>query len=259
MDGHKLERFKRGGAVVLPSLFTLGNMACGYFAMLAAADGQFARAAWLIFGGMVLDGLDGKVARLVHGESAFGVQFDSLADFLAFGVAPAFVLYELQLQDLPFWGGLAAFFYALCAGLRLARFNVQAAQHAKDEAPSTHFTGLPSPAGAGVLASFVLLYDVVETGRAGRAPALLLELLPYVYGVFPLVMTTVALMMVSKIPYRAFKQSLRPNSLAILLLGVAAAGILFSYPQTGLFLLFSTYLLVGPALWTYRTALRRKA
>lgn len=252
----RLKKLKRGGALVLPSLFTLSNMAFGFFAILKASDGQFAMAASLIFLGMVMDGLDGKVARLVHGESAFGIEFDSLADFLAFCVAPGYVLYQLLLKDIPVWGAVVAFFYALCGGLRLARFNVSA----RDATGSkTHFMGLPTPAGAGVLASFVLLYDIIESGRPARTLAPLMDFLPTLYAAFPFVMAGVGLLMVSKVPYRAFKQGVRPGSVKSLLAVFLLLCLLYAYPQTTLFLFFASYLVSGLAAWLWRGVQRKSS
>src|SRR4051812_44552944 len=153
---------KRGGRLLAPSLFTLGNMACGFYALLSSVRGEFVSSATAIIAGMVFDALDGRVARLVHGESSFGVEFDSMADFLTFGVAPAHMMYAFILKDYGAWGYPIAFLYALCGGLRLARFN--AMTHGGTDS-KTHFTGLAIPAGAGFLSSFVLLYQVIEEGR----------------------------------------------------------------------------------------------
>ena len=113
---------KRGGQVLAPSVFTVGNMACGFYALLSAYRGEFSAAATAIMLGMGFDALDGRVARLVHGDSAFGVEFDSLSDFLTFGVAPGYMMYAFILKDYGAWGYPMAFLFALCGALRLARF-----------------------------------------------------------------------------------------------------------------------------------------
>jgi len=117
-------------------------MACGFYALLSSVRGEFISSAYAIIAGMVFDALDGRVARLVHGESSFGVEFDSMADFLSFGVAPAHMMYAFILKDYGFWGYPMAFTYALCGGLRLARFNAMAHDGLGSK---THFTGLPIP------------------------------------------------------------------------------------------------------------------
>jgi len=246
----RVEQLKRQGVKMLPSLFTLSNLAFGFFALLLASDGRYAVAAWLILAGMVMDAIDGKVARLVHAESAFGVEFDSLADFMAFCVAPAYLLYDFLLEDIVIWGGAVAFLYVLCGGLRLARFNIEA--QAAGGGSSGYFTGLPTPAAAGILASFVLLYDILETGRPARTLHPLMEGMPYLYAAFPVVMVGIALLMVSNVPYRAFKQPLHPGSLRVLLLIVVAAFFIYAYPQNAIFLFFAAYLLSGILGWAFR-------
>src|SRR6266404_6035838 len=117
---------KRGGQVLAPSLFTVGNMACGFYALMSVHRGEYASAATAIIAGMVFDALDGRVARLVHGESEFGVEFDSMSDFLTFGVAPGMMMYAFILKDYGVLCYPIAFLYTLCRGLRLARFNAMA-------------------------------------------------------------------------------------------------------------------------------------
>jgi len=242
---------KRGGRVLAPSLFTLGNMACGFYALLASVQGEFVSSATAIVVGMIFDALDGRVARLVHGESSFGVEFDSMADFLTFGVAPAHMMYAFILKDYGVWGYPIAFTYALCGGLRLARFNAMA--HSST-ASKSHFTGLPIPGGAGFLASFVLLYQIIEEGRPARTWKFLMDQIPSLYGLAPAMVLVLAFLMVSTIPYPAFKQPgiLRPRSLPaiLLLLGVGLA--LFLYPLNALFLVFLFYVLLGPISWLIR-------
>ncbi|MDE2143474.1 MAG: CDP-diacylglycerol--serine O-phosphatidyltransferase [Elusimicrobia bacterium] len=244
---------KRGGQLLAPSLFTLGNMACGFYALLASVRGEFVSSSYAIIAGMVFDALDGRVARLVHGESSFGVEFDSMADFLTFGVAPAHMMYAFILKDYGAWGYPLAFTYALCGGLRLARFNATA--HAGAGSKS-HFTGLPIPGGAGFLASFVLLYQIIEEGRPAGQWKFLMDQIPSLVGLAPALVVGIALLMVSTIPYPAFKQPgiIRPKSvfaiLALMLLGF----LLFYYPLMVLFIVFSTYVLLGPVSWTVRSA-----
>ncbi|MDE2038893.1 MAG: CDP-diacylglycerol--serine O-phosphatidyltransferase [Elusimicrobia bacterium] len=237
------QTLKRGGRVLAPSLFTVGNMACGFYALLSAYREEFVSAATAIILGMVFDALDGRVARLIHGESTFGVEFDSLSDFLTFGVAPACMMYAFILKDYGAWGYPIAFLYALCGGLRLARFN--AAAH--DGGGKTHFIGLPIPGGAGFLASFVLLYQIIEEGRPARTWKLLMDQIPLLYGLAPAMTLGVALLMISTIPYPAFKQAhARPRSLKALLALVLVGLLLFIYPQNFIFVVFWSYVLLGP-------------
>ncbi|MBI5241391.1 MAG: CDP-diacylglycerol--serine O-phosphatidyltransferase [Elusimicrobia bacterium] len=246
---------KRSGQVLAPSVFTLGNMACGFYALLAAYRGEFSAAATAIILGMAFDALDGRVARLVHGDSSFGIEFDSLSDFMTFGVAPAYMMYAFILKDYGAWGYPMAFLFALCGALRLARFNAVA--HGVGGS-KTHFTGLPIPGAAGFLASFVLLYQIIEEGRPARTWTLLMAQIPSLYGLAPVMVVGTAFLMVSTIPYPAFKQSgvVRPRSAWRLLGVVAAVAVAFTYPQTAAFVVFFAYALLGPVGWLVRLARR---
>lgn len=241
MDAEKL---KRSGQVLAPSLFTMGNMACGFYALLNAHIADFSVAATCILAGIVFDMLDGRVARLVRGESSFGVEFDSLSDFLTFGVAPAYMMYAILLKDYGGWGYAAAFAFALCGALRLARFNA-VAQAGKGS--KSHFTGLPIPAAAGLLASFVLLYQMVEQQDPSLAAGWWGSAVPLLAAVGPLLVVFLALLMVSTIPYGAFKQVdlLQPQNWKLLVVVLGVLALLYVYPQKSVFLLFSLYALSG--------------
>jgi CDP-diacylglycerol--serine O-phosphatidyltransferase len=236
---------KRGGQVLAPSVFTVGNMACGFYALLSAYRGEFSAAATAIFLGMAFDALDGRVARLVHGDSPFGIEFDSLSDFLTFGVAPAYMMYAFILKDYGAWGYPMAFLFALCGALRLARFNAVAHDSGGSK---THFTGLPVPGAAGFLASFVLLYQIIEEGRPAHTWKLLMAQIPSLYGLAPIMVVGAAFLMVSTIPYPAFKQLplLRLRSAKRILALVAIAAVVCVYPQTAAFVIFFAYTLLGP-------------
>ncbi|MBI5631458.1 MAG: CDP-diacylglycerol--serine O-phosphatidyltransferase [Elusimicrobia bacterium] len=239
---------KRGGQVLAPSLFTVGNMACGFYSLLASQRGEFVPAATAIILGIFFDSLDGRVARLVHGESQFGIEFDSLSDFLTFGIAPAHMMYAFILKDYGAWGYPMAFFFALCGGLRLARFNAVAHDSGGSK---SHFTGLPIPGGAGFLAAFVLLYQIVEEGRPTQTWKFLMDQIPFLYGLGPAMVVLIGLLMISTIPYPAFKQ---PNlfqfrSVVGVVGFVLGAWLIFIYPQNTLFLLALVYVLLGPVGW----------
>ncbi|MFH2203518.1 MAG: CDP-diacylglycerol--serine O-phosphatidyltransferase [Elusimicrobiota bacterium] len=237
-------QIKRGGQFLAPTMFTMGNMACGFYAVLAASIGDFAIAATAILCGIVFDMLDGRVARLVKGESSFGVEFDSLADFMNFGVAPGFMMYELFLKDYGSPGTIVAFLYVLCGGMRLARFNA-VAQDGKSS--KTSFQGLPIPAAAGFLATLVLLYTITERNSDARTIGALMYVVPRIAQLAPFVMLVLGFLMISNIPYAAFKQvnlfdmrQVRP------LIAVVVGGtLLYLFPQNALFLLFLFYVLSG--------------
>lgn len=184
----------RRGIYLLPNMITTAGMFSGFYAIVAAMDGRFEAAAVAIFIAMVLDGLDGRVARLTNTQSEFGVQYDSLADMVSFGLAPALVVYEWSLKFMlsvgwAKFGWLAAFIYAASAALRLARFNSQVAT-----AEKAYFRGLPSPSAAGVLAG--LVWAATDFGLTGES---------MVYVAFVLTVS-MGLLMVSNVRYYSFKE-----------------------------------------------------
>jgi len=226
----ELREKRRHGIFLLPSLLTTGNLFCGFFALLLAANERFPEAALAIFVAMVMDLLDGRVARLMKATSQFGVEFDSLADVVSFCVAPAFLLYALALRDLgrPAWFG--AFLFVICGALRLARFNVQTAS-----VDRRFFVGLSTPAAAGLVASSALLLSG-EPLVAGVKVAL-------AAGTY-----VVALLMVSTFRYWSFKEVdiARRHPLQTLLVVVLGIMIVATNHELFLFLLFAGYALSGP-------------
>ena len=231
------------GIYLLPNLFTTGNLLCGFTSIVAAINDQYAQAALAILIAVGLDYLDGKVARMTNSSSAFGLEYDSLADLLSFGMAPGLLLYAWTLRSFGPLGWLAAFLFVICGALRLARFNVQATGVQKYT-----FTGLPIPAAAGVLASAVLLgrqlYGDFHGVEADRPLFIVLA----VYAL--------AFLMVSNFKYRSFKR-LRVNRVWPVhhLLGIAVAiSVVVFMPEVALFLMFFGYALSGPV----ETLLRRK-
>jgi len=234
----ELREHPRRGIFLLPSLLTTGNLFCGFLALVLTADGRLTEAAVSIFVAIVMDILDGKVARLTRTTTQFGVEFDSLADVVSFCVAPAFMLYTLALGGLGRAAWLGTFLFVICGALRLARFNV-----ASGVADRRYFVGLPTPAGAGIVAAVVLLLGDDEINRwLGAAIAA---------GTY-----AVAILMVSTVRYYSFKEidfaRRRPTS--VLLVVVLAVLIVATHPQWFLFALFSAYVLSGPArpLWARR-------
>lgn len=185
------------GIYLLPNLLTTGGMFAGFYAIIAAMAGQPANAAIAVFVAGLLDGLDGRVARLTNTQSEFGVQYDSLADMVSFGIAPALVLYTWSLASLKAYGPMAgkvgfaaAFIYAACAALRLARFNTQVGVTDK-----RYFQGLASPAAAALTMSFV--WAATDNGYAGDDPV--------VQWIAPCVAVLAGLLMVSRLRYHSFK------------------------------------------------------
>ena len=183
---------RRKGIYLLPNLFTTAALFAGFYAIIAAMRGDFENAAVAIFLAMVLDSLDGRIARLTNTTSKFGAEFDSLADMVSFGVAPALVVFSWALGGLGKFGWSAAFIYVACAALRLARFNTQI-----DTADKNYFTGLASPAAAAILASTVWVCH--DLGWIGQALPLELSVL------VGLLTAIVGFLMIANFPYYSFK------------------------------------------------------
>ena len=179
-------RFRRG-VYLLPSMFTMGNMFCGYACIVYAMRGEFVTAAPFIGLAIVIDMLDGRIARMTGTTSAFGVEFDSLADIISFGVAPAILAFAWGLQPLGRLGWAAGFLFVAAAAVRLARFNIQTGSHDK-----RYFVGMPSPAAAGVLAATVFAYPMGFQTYVEALPVLAMIIVP-------------ALLMVSTVRFRSFK------------------------------------------------------
>jgi CDP-diacylglycerol--serine O-phosphatidyltransferase len=228
---------RKRGIYLLPNLFTTGALFAGFYAIVQAMNGKFEFAAVAIFIAMVLDGLDGRVARLTHTQSEFGAEYDSLSDMVSFGVAPSLVVYEWALKGLGKWGWFAAFIYCAATALRLARFNTNI-----EVVDKRYFQGLPSPAAAALVAGFVWLmldYDISGESVHWYAAAL---------AVFA------GLSMVSNLPFYSFKDFNMRKSVPFVVIFLAALFFIFisSYPPGVLFGLFMCYALSGYVLWVWR-------
>ncbi len=237
------EEKRRRGIYLLPNAFTTANLFAGFYAVVQAMNGFFEAAAIAIFLAMVFDGMDGRVARLTKTQSAFGEQYDSMADIISFGVAPAFVMYVWALQDLGRWGWLAAFIYVVGAALRLARFNTNIAIVDK-----RFFQGLPSPAAAALIAGFVWL--AVDNKLNIEAQTL-------VWSAFALTIYA-GVTMVSNAPFYSGKSFALGRSVPFwgMLLFVLVFVFVSSDPPITLFGLFVVYGLSGwgVMLWRWRKA-----
>ena len=234
----------RKGIFLLPNLFTTGALFAGFYAIIAAMKGNFDTAAIAIFLAMLLDGLDGRVARLTNTQSAFGAEYDSLSDMVSCGVAPALVMYEWALSDLAgvsaAWGKLgwlAAFIYTTCTALRLARFNTQVGI-----ADKRYFQGLACPAGAGVAMGAVWVCE--NYGISSH---------DVIYASFALTLT-IGMLMVSRFPYYSFKDlDLRKKVPFVAVLAVMLTFVFLSIePPTVLFAGFFLYMLSGPVISLFR-------
>jgi CDP-diacylglycerol--serine O-phosphatidyltransferase len=235
------KRIKRG-VYLLPSMFTVANLFCGYGCVVYATQRDFDTAAVLIGIAMVLDTLDGFVARLTKTSSAFGVQLDSIADVVSFGVAPAILAFTWGLWPLKRLGWAAGFIYLTATAMRLARFNIQTAT-ATDK---RYFVGMPSPAAAGVIASTIYLFPEGPQDREFAFAALAMVMVP-------------ALLMVSTIRFRSVKAidvGWRRSYFALFLVAVALA-LIASHPRLALVTLAYTYTAGALIMWVYTRARRR--
>jgi len=255
----RVARARRKGIYVLPNLFTLAALFGGFYGIVMAMNGRFDLATTGIFAAMVLDSLDGRVARMTGTQSAFGEQMDSLADMVSFGAAPALLAYEWALRPLGRWGWIAAFVYCACAALRLARFNVNTGVVDK-----RYFQGLPSPAAAAMVAGFIWLTSAMLVQQ--REVPLFRALLS-LFGVMPVnradlgwIMFAIALFsgltMVSNAPYYSFKDlgGGRSVPFPVLVLLALLIAVISIEPATLLFVLFVGYALSGYVIYVWRRA-----
>lgn len=240
----------RRGLYIFPSLFTVGNLSAGMVSMLFALEGHLTNAAWAIIVAIAMDIVDGRVARWTKATSQFGTEFDSLADLTSFGIAPAVLMYQLVLYSLGRPGWALAVFFPVMGALRLAWFNVRMQ---RGEEGSPHFIGLPIPAAAGILASFVLSYELMGAGGevTVKTIPLVMKRMPLLFKMAPLTMVVLPFLMVSTIRYSNFKRLKlsRPKPLQLFALIVVSLLLIMAYPQNTIFLLFLSY--VGSGLWMY--------
>jgi CDP-diacylglycerol--serine O-phosphatidyltransferase len=241
---------RRRGIYLLPNLFTTAAMFAGFYAIIAAQTDRFHAAALAVFIAMILDGVDGRVARLTKTQTPFGAEYDSLSDLIAFGLAPALVMYQwslIHINDVgPGWaklGWLAAFFYTATAAMRLARFNVK-----QSTADKRFFQGVPSPTAAALMIGLVWMnYDLGVSGETLRWLAFVLTI-------------AAGALMVSNVPYFSFKQIDFTHRVPYFwgALGVLVLALLAFDPPKTLFFGFLAYTLSGPLLALLRWRRRRR-
>jgi len=224
------------GIYVLPNLFTSAGLFAGFYAIMQARLGHFEAACLAIYGAMIMDIIDGRLARLTNTMSDFGSEYDSLSDMVSFGVAPALVLYDFALKDLGRFGSLVAFVYIACAALRLARFNVAKADDKR------FFTGVPSPGAAAMIATVIWVFTDYgwdpQEFKVGLA----------------LLMVLMALLMVSNIEYRSFKDvDFRDKMPFIgLIILVLVIAIVYMDPPLAFLTIGSAYMISGAAMYAVR-------
>jgi CDP-diacylglycerol--serine O-phosphatidyltransferase len=245
MKGYRFRKDQmRKGIYVLPNLFTTASLFSGFYSIIASMKGMYEIAAWTILLAIIFDGLDGRIARMTRTTSKFGAEYDSLADLVAFGVAPAILSYHWALMSFEKWGWLAAFLFVTCGALRLARFNVQTAI-----IDSRVFNGLAIPAGASVVATAVLLY--FKLGGEGQ-----FHHLSILVGTIIL-----ALFMVSSIKYYSFKDlnffAKKPFMSFVLIVLILV--IVIAEPQIMIFTFSFGYALSGPVWLIYKLIRKKRA
>lgn len=237
------KKIRRRGIYLLPNLLTLGALFAGFYAIIAGMGGNFNEAGWAILIAAVLDGLDGRVARLTNTQSAFGAQFDSLSDMVSFGVAPALIVFSWALSSLGEAGWAASFIYISCAALRLARFNVQLGTVDK-----RFFVGLQSPVAAGLVTFAVWVgyrYNVQITPLIAFGTAVLTAF--------------TGILMISNFRYFSFKEIHFKGTVpyVVFLMAVVLLVVIAQNPHEVLFSMCVVYAASGPAIWLYRMPLSR--
>lgn len=227
----------RKGIYILPNLFTSAALFGGFYAIIAAIQGRYEAAAIAIIIAGVFDGLDGRVARFTHATSHFGIEYDSLSDLVAFGVAPGVLAFLWALEPFGRLGWLAAFVYVICGALRLARFNVK-----KSSLEANYFKGLPVPAAAAFIAALILFSSAVG-GIPENKPIIII-----------FIVYLLSFLMVSTIDYLSFKEfDIRNRKPFNVLVSIILVCILIAYkPKIMLFFILLAYILSGPAITLYR-------
>jgi CDP-diacylglycerol--serine O-phosphatidyltransferase len=234
----------RKGIYILPNLFTSANLFAGFYAIVAAIHGNHQVAAVAIILSGLFDALDGRIARITRTASAFGNEYDSLADIISFGVAPATLAYLWALEPFGRLGWLAAFMFLICGALRLARFNVQ-----KNRLPAKYFNGLPIPAAGCFISCLVLFTSALGIAESSENKPFIILLIIYF----------LSFLMVSTIQYPSFKEfNLRDRKPFNMLVSIVLIAIVIIYkPRIMLFFIAVTYLLSGPAIVLHRLSVKR--
>ncbi len=242
-DGVDNQSLRARGIYLLPNLLTSAALFSGFFAIVSAMNSKYEQAAVAIFIAMVLDGLDGRVARMTNTQSTFGAEYDSLSDMVSFGVAPALIVYVWALKPLGKIGWIAAFIYCACGALRLARFNSKTEDSLQDK---RFFQGLPSPAAAALVAGFVWVsYEYGITGREIFFGAIKMQWLAWGLTVFA------AGSMVCDLPFYSGKDiNMKKSVPFVTILAIILAFVLVSYsPPEVLFIVVLVYALSGYYFW----------
>lgn len=247
----KIDSIKNRTKNAIPSIFTLSNMACGLMSILSVSNNQYITACYFIIGSYIMDILDGRVARFIGAETDIGVELDSFSDWISFGIAPAYMMYEFALKAYGIVAYPVVLIYVICGALRLAKFNLKSLS---GHSSKTFFQGLPIPAAAGILIFFVLSYSIIEGDTSSKAISLLSAQMPFLYSIIPFIIIGISLLMVSSVPYVAMKSNkmFRIKSPLGIVIAVSLIFLIFFYPQNALFVFFLLYAVSGIVYFFYR-------
>lgn len=235
---------------LFPMIFTAGNMFCGLLSIILSIKGNFSKASWLIILGILFDGADGLIAKLKKASSSVGVELDSFADFVTFCIAPMVLVWQLVMYRYKFPGAVVCFIYVFFGALRLARFNIVSHNLKQTLYCSKFIEGLPTPAAAGVVVSIMLLFEVSlgpDISISKSHLTFLIALIPWLLNFFPAIILFLAFLMITKLKYPKVNNLRLTQRVSFKFFSIVLVLILlvFAYPETSVFLVFSMYLLYG--------------
>lgn len=232
-----------------PTLFTALNMLCGIYSIISAINSKFIKASLLIFAGIIFDGIDGLISRSKKIESFLGTELDTLADFTTFCVAPMVLVWQLVMYKFEFAGVVVCFLYIFFGAIRLARFNISVYNKMNTTVPQTFIEGLPTPAAAGFVTSTVLLLGIAtgEFMLSKKHMTLLFTIMPAILNFLPGIIMILAVLMVTKLRYPKINNIKLTQKMSLRLFTILFVAVLliFSYPESSIFLIFSFYILWG--------------
>ncbi len=233
---------------LFPTIFTVANMFCGLWSIVLSIRGSFVKSAWLVVLGIIFDGIDGIIARAKNVNSIIGAELDSLADFITFCVAPIILVWQLVGYRYGFPGIMICFIYIFFGALRLAKFNFINCYKQQNQ-KITFYEGLPTPAAAGIIVSIILLLSI-STGEAGltkKHMTFLLAIAPFLENILPAIILCLSVLMITKFRYPKVNniKLTQKVSLKVLTIVIVATLLIFSYPESSVFLIFAVYVLYG--------------
>ena len=247
---------------LFPTIFTAANMFCGFWSIVLSINGKFVTASWLILLGIIFDGIDGLIARSKNISSTLGAELDSLADFITFCIAPIVLVWQLVGYRYNFSGIMVCFLYVFFGALRLAKFNVFSLYKERNE-KITFYEGLPTPAAAGIIVSIILLLSISSgwSGITKRHLTFLIAIAPILENFLPAFILVLSLLMIIKLRYPKMNNIglTKKVSLKVLTIVIIAVLLIFSYPESSVFLIFSAYILYGIIEYFVRFYKIRKA